>query len=493
MNTSSRVRPAPGRLLAVGALLLTIGSHAPVAAAADAPFCQPGQTPQFTAGFAALKAQLDTTMGDPIECEHPAAGSADTLQQTTTGLAFYRASTNTPTFTDGASHWALVDGSLVAWTGASVDPPGAEPSVASAPSPTAAASPAATPAPVATPSPTAASSADVVNRVAPSVVQVLGDQIEGSGVVVDGGVLTNAHVVEDARHIQIATSDQRKADATIVRLDDGADLALLHTDLSLPALDIEPAGQQQRGDEVLAIGYPLGLRDGGGQATITRGVISDIRTLDGSEQYVQTDAAINSGNSGGALVNMRGKLIGLATMRADPSVAQGVAFGIGPDTLLAFLSLPADAARPTPPSPLYRGDPRDLACPSSVLGDGWQTVSSDTSHLKEGRFTTVLTVYPSDIELGCVVDVLPNTRLAREQWTTQSSHLDDGYAAVPIAALGDASMAEANRASNTLVVRAREKNVIAAVVVKTSQYQSDTDAAVGLLRAMLDKANSAAN
>jgi hypothetical protein len=64
MNTSSRVRPWPGRLLAVGALVLTIGSHAPVAAAAD------------------------------------------TLQQTTTGLAFSRASTNTPTFTDGANHWA---------------------------------------------------------------------------------------------------------------------------------------------------------------------------------------------------------------------------------------------------------------------------------------------------------------------------------------------------------------------------------------------------
>ncbi len=86
-------------------------------------FCQPGQSPQFVFGFAALKAKLGAAMGDPIECEHANPENGDTLQQTTTGLAFYRKSTNTPTFTNGFQHWAITSQGLVYWTGDSIDPP----------------------------------------------------------------------------------------------------------------------------------------------------------------------------------------------------------------------------------------------------------------------------------------------------------------------------------------------------------------------------------
>ena len=109
-----------GVLLTLGTLLFT---PAPAAFAQSAPYCGQGSSPTFVYGFADLKARLGATMGDPIECEHTDGSNGDVLQQTTTGLAFWRKSTNTPTFTDGYHHWALVSGSLVAWDGQSVDPP----------------------------------------------------------------------------------------------------------------------------------------------------------------------------------------------------------------------------------------------------------------------------------------------------------------------------------------------------------------------------------
>ena len=106
-------------LLLAAALL----NPAAVVVAQPAPFCQTGQAPAFLHGFGTLKARLGAAMGDPIECEHTNAGGGDARQQTTTGLAFYRESTNTPTFTDGHRHWALTAAGLVYWEGLAIDPP----------------------------------------------------------------------------------------------------------------------------------------------------------------------------------------------------------------------------------------------------------------------------------------------------------------------------------------------------------------------------------
>jgi hypothetical protein len=93
-------------------------------AAQTAQGCQSGQTPQFTFGFADLKGQIGDAMGDPVTCEFAdPKGTGDIQQRTTTGLAFWRKSTNTPTFTDGFDHWAQTPDGWVTWTGASVDPP----------------------------------------------------------------------------------------------------------------------------------------------------------------------------------------------------------------------------------------------------------------------------------------------------------------------------------------------------------------------------------
>jgi hypothetical protein len=105
-------------------------SEAPPSSAPDprlvdtAPHCQPGETPQFRLGFAALSARLGGSMGKPTSCPYgDSAGSGDTLQTTDTGLAIYRASSDITTFTNGSDHWALVAGQVVHWTGDSLDPP----------------------------------------------------------------------------------------------------------------------------------------------------------------------------------------------------------------------------------------------------------------------------------------------------------------------------------------------------------------------------------
>jgi hypothetical protein len=109
-------------LLFLGILALFQLQSPDVVRATD--YCGPGETPQFRFGFAHLKSLLGSTMGEPLECEHANPENGDSLQQTTTGLSFYRKSTNTPTFTDGWHHWAWTSDGLVYWTGAAVDPPG---------------------------------------------------------------------------------------------------------------------------------------------------------------------------------------------------------------------------------------------------------------------------------------------------------------------------------------------------------------------------------
>jgi hypothetical protein len=88
-----------------------------------APFCHPGDQPQFHLGFATLSSQLGPRMGAPTSCEFSdPSGSGDTLQTTTTGLATYRVATGVATFTNGSEHWALQGGVTLYWTGDSIDP-----------------------------------------------------------------------------------------------------------------------------------------------------------------------------------------------------------------------------------------------------------------------------------------------------------------------------------------------------------------------------------
>jgi serine protease Do len=136
----------------------------------------------------------------------------------------------------------------------------------------------------------------------------------GSGVIVspDGYILTNNHVVEGAERVEVVLNDRRQFSAKTVGADPPSDVAVLKIDADqLPTLTLGDSNQAEVGDIVLAIGNPLGI----GQ-TVTMGIISakgrSTRAGSGSfEDFLQIDAAINRGNSGGALVNMRGELIGI--------------------------------------------------------------------------------------------------------------------------------------------------------------------------------------
>ncbi|HET7266651.1 MAG TPA: trypsin-like peptidase domain-containing protein [Oleiagrimonas sp.] len=159
------------------------------------------------------------------------------------------------------------------------------------------------------------------------------EQSLGSGVIVSpkGYVLTNNHVIAGAQDIQILLYDGRVARAQVVGADPDTDLAVLKLDVGdLPAIQIATS-KPRVGDVVLAIGNPLGI----GQ-TVTMGIVSAIsRQLSSAnpENFIQTDAAINVGNSGGALVNTQGRLVGINTaLLGHASGAEGIGFAIPMDT-----------------------------------------------------------------------------------------------------------------------------------------------------------------
>jgi serine protease Do len=151
----------------------------------------------------------------------------------------------------------------------------------------------------------------------------------GSGVIVreDGYILTNHHVVDGADQIKVELTDRRTFDAKLVGSDSPSDLAVLKINATgLHALPLGDSDRLRVGDIVLAIGNPLGV----GQ-TVTMGIVSAkgraTGLSDGSfEDFIQTDAPINQGNSGGALVNTRGELVGINSQIISPS---GGSIGIG--------------------------------------------------------------------------------------------------------------------------------------------------------------------
>ena len=137
----------------------------------------------------------------------------------------------------------------------------------------------------------------------------------GSGVIIsaDGYIVTNNHVVDGADELTVTLTDNQEYSARIIGADKTTDLALIKIDgKQLPAIKIANSDNVKVGEWVLAIGNPLGLNN-----TVTAGIISaKARTLgaNGVESFIQTDAAINAGNSGGALVNANGELVGINAM-----------------------------------------------------------------------------------------------------------------------------------------------------------------------------------
>ena len=154
----------------------------------------------------------------------------------------------------------------------------------------------------------------------------------GSGVIVDasrGYVMTNAHVVKDAREVLVTLKDNRRLPAKLVGADPGTDIAVVRVDpKNLVDVKFGDSDALQVGDFVIAIGNPFGL----GQ-TATSGIVSALGrsglSMEGYEHFIQTDASINPGNSGGALVNLKGELVGINTAIIGPSGGNvGIGFAV---------------------------------------------------------------------------------------------------------------------------------------------------------------------
>ena len=191
----------------------------------------------------------------------------------------------------------------------------------------------------------------VHERVAPSLGGLFGeflpryrDRIErslGSGVIVDesGHIVTNHHVIANAEAVQVQLADGRVADAHIVGRDPDTDLAVLKINLgSLPVATFGRSDQLKVGDVVLAIGNPIGLSQ-----TVTHGIVSATSRqqlgIAPLEDFIQTDAPINFGNSGGALVDSSGALIGINTAIVAKSLGvEGIGFAIPVNMVRGVLS-----------------------------------------------------------------------------------------------------------------------------------------------------------
>lgn len=182
---------------------------------------------------------------------------------------------------------------------------------------------------------------DVVERIGPSVVRIDiltpqgGRAGSGSGVSIadDGLILTNSHVVAGAHSATVISSDGQSFNARVIGNDPDTDLALIRTErhAAIPAATLGNSKLLRRGQLVVAVGNPLGF-----ESTVTSGVISAVgrsmRARSGRliEDIIQTDAALNPGNSGGPLVSSQGEVVGINT--AIIAGAQGICFAVSSNT-----------------------------------------------------------------------------------------------------------------------------------------------------------------
>jgi 2-alkenal reductase len=186
---------------------------------------------------------------------------------------------------------------------------------------------------------------DVIRKVSPAVVTIVNFMlpssgitgytinpiVSGSGVIIDprGYIVTSYHVVNRDENLQVIFSDGRKARAMVLAEDSFSDLAIIavNEQMQMPAVaEFGDSARLEPGQVVIAIGSPLDEFHG----TVTMGIVSGLdRRVGGMRGLIQTDAAINRGNSGGPLINLRGQVIGINTLTVRTASDSGILEGLG--------------------------------------------------------------------------------------------------------------------------------------------------------------------
>lgn len=219
----------------------------------------------------------------------------------------------------------------------------------------------------------------------------------GSGIIfsADGYILTNYHVVSSAKQITVILYDGKEVPAKVVNYDSSLDLAVIKVTQSVKMPAVAEFGNSKDlevGDSVVAIGNPLGKNFLG---TVTSGIVSavnrEIQTEDNKTQkFIQTDAAINAGNSGGPLINSKGKVVGINSAKISESGVEGLGF-----------SIPIDTVKPQIAS---------LLKPALTIGIGCRDITADISkayNIPEGVYVAQVDEYSSaekaGIEVGDVI------------------------------------------------------------------------------------------
>ena len=316
-----------------------------------------------------IEATVEAAVAEALPTERPSP-TPDVNATITAGMAATRAAipTPTPTAPPTPDIDATVEARLAATIAArptaaatAVPPPEPAPTSTPAPAPAATATPAPTrtprPAATSTPVPRAPSLSEMVRAARPAVVRIETSTGNGSGVIFEtrgrtGYVITNHHVVEGFGRVSVVVNDATSYQGAVRGIDHVRDLAVVSICCgSFRSLPFGDASDLEAGDEVVAIGYALGLS---GEATITRGIVSATRyDRDHQSEVIQTDAAINPGNSGGPMLSLEGEILGINTFRYDESEsgrpAEGLGFAISEQTVQQRIpSLKTARAAPTP-------------------------------------------------------------------------------------------------------------------------------------------------
>lgn len=223
----------------------------------------------------------------------------------------------------------------------------------------------------------------------------------GSGVIIspDGYIITNNHVIENASEIEITLNNRKKLKAVVVGTDKSNDIALLkvETDKPLPNLPFGNSDNAKIGEWVLAVGNPYNLT-----STVTAGIISAKgRDLDGNknvEAFIQTDAAVNPGNSGGALVNTRGELIGINTAISSKT---GSFIGYS-------FAVPSNIAKKIVDDLLEFG-----AVQEAIIGIDIDTVEKDIEGVRIGQIKSNSEASKAGLRKGDIITKVNNIKISK--------------------------------------------------------------------------------
>ena len=174
---------------------------------------------------------------------------------------------------------------------------------------------------------------DAVEKVENAVVTLQAGNAEGAGFVIniDGNIVTNAHVVGKLKAVKVRFANGESAQATVIAANTEKDLAVLKTDAMITtSVQLGSAAALKMGQDVAALGSPMGLKN-----SVSKGVVSSRLRQMGTQKYLQIDAALNPGNSGGPVIDTRGAVVGVSTFMGKD--AENLGFAVPSETLGEFL------------------------------------------------------------------------------------------------------------------------------------------------------------